>query len=360
MKMYQKCLIGLSALLPLLSLGLIPGSANAQQYSNHASALRIDGFSVDEVRNLIPGTDLNFSISGTPGGTATLLIAGAQRGLTLSEVEPGLYDGTYTISGRDSITAQSAVTANLRRGNQVVSAVLRESLQAGAGYRGPRRGNGPNGAAPRIARFEVQPLADLGRGGELVFTLHGTAGGQADVAIEGVKGKLYLQEVNRGEYTGTYSIKRRDRIEPNSAVTATLRSGERTVTVALGRTLLASAPVVRPPRTCSSCGSVEAVNIVEVAGDGGYLGTIGGGVVGALLGNQVGGGSGKTAATIVGAVGGAFAGHAIEGNTRKSVHYEVLVRMQTGATQTVSFQSDPGLRIGDKVKFADGGLVRDM
>ena len=89
-------------------------------------------------------------------------------------------------------------------------------------------------------------------------------------------------------------------------------------------------------------------------------GTIGGGVVGALLGNQVGKGSGKTVATIAGAVGGAFAGRAIEGNVKKTSHYEVLVRLQNGGTQTASFEVDPGYRIGDKVKITDGVLVRDL
>ncbi|MCC5883515.1 MAG: glycine zipper 2TM domain-containing protein [Halomonas sp.] len=42
-------------------------------------------------------------------------------------------------------------------------------------------------------------------------------------------------------------------------------------------------------------------------------GTAAGAVVGGLLGNQVGGGSGKTLATVAGAVGGGFAGREIQG-----------------------------------------------
>jgi uncharacterized protein YcfJ len=48
------------------------------------------------------------------------------------------------------------------------------------------------------------------------------------------------------------------------------------------------------------------------------LGTVGGAVVGGLLGNQIGGGTGKTLATIAGAAGGAYAGRKIqEGQQQK-------------------------------------------
>lgn len=363
MKIYKKCFVGLVALLPLFSLGVVTSKANAQQSYSNANTLRIDGFNVDSVKRLDPGTDLNFSIYGTPGGTATLLIAGARRSITLSEVDVGQYDGSYTISTRDTITPQSTVTANLRLGNQVVSAVLRESLLTGVGHQafGQHAGSQTKGVLPEIARFDVQSSADLSTGNELAFTLVGTPGGQAEVQIKGVKGKLFLHEVRKGEYAGFYTIKRRDRIAPNSVATANLRIGDLTAAATLGKSLqTAAAPAQRQYRSCAACGSVEAVNAVEVAGNGGYLGTIGGGVIGALLGNQVGGGSGKTAATIAGALGGAYAGHTLEGNANTKVHYEVLVRLENGGTQTVSFETDPGLRVGDKVRIAGGGLVRDL
>ncbi|MFM9890665.1 MAG: glycine zipper 2TM domain-containing protein [Rickettsiales bacterium] len=43
--------------------------------------------------------------------------------------------------------------------------------------------------------------------------------------------------------------------------------------------------------------------------DHNIVGTVGGGVAGALVGNQFGGGSGKTLATLGGAAGGAYLGH---------------------------------------------------
>lgn len=358
MNFRQKMFAGLIALLPLLSLGLVTDVAHAQHTNTTASAPRIDGFDVDEVRNLTPGTELAFTLYGTPGGTATLLIVGAQRNLTLTEVDSGQYEGTYTISSRDTITAQSGVTANLRLGNQVASSRLSESLLASVGYHAPKQVGGP---APKITRFDVQPSTDLGPGSELAFSLYGTPGGKVDISIAGAKGKFFLQEVKSGEYAGIYTVRNRDRIASNSAVTANLRIGEHVVSTTLGKGLQTSAaPVARAGRLCGNCGTVEAVNVVEVKGDGSYLGTIGGGVVGALIGSQVGKGSGKTAAEILGAVGGAYAGREVEKNVKKTSHQEVVVRLQNGGTQTLAFDKESGYLVGDKVRIVDGGLQRDQ
>ena len=364
----RKLTAGTFALLSIAPLAMLHQSVQAQQYSNASAGPHIDGFNVDEVRHLVPGAELNFDLYGSPGGSASLRIAGAQRNLNLTEVEPGQYSGTYTISSRDRITARSAVTGNLRIGNQVASAVLSESLLIGVGQHSENRAPGP---APQISRFEVQPSPDLSGGSELPFTLRGTPGGKADLAIGGTKGKFFLQEVQSGEYTGTYTVKRSDRISANSPVTANLLVGQRTTSATLGRPLMlansAPAPLAAPvqqqarqQRICNACGVVEAVNQVDVKGDGSYLGTIGGGVVGALLGSQVGSGNGRTAAEIAGALGGAYAGREVEKNTRKTAHYEVLVRLQNGGAQTVSFPADPGYRVGEKVRLTDGTLTRDQ
>jgi uncharacterized protein YcfJ len=348
----------------LLPLAMLTGQAFAQQY-NHVQGLpRIEGFNIDEVNRLTPGTELNFSMYGTPGGLATLRITGAARNLTLVEIEAGQYEGTYTISSRDRIAARGPVTANLRLGNQVASTVLDESLLIGLGYHPNRAAPGPQ---PRIESFSMAPAYDLNGGSELRFKLQGTPGANVDLVINGVRGKIILPEVARGEYAGAYTIRNRDRIAANTVVTANLRVGDRIVSTPLGQPLQSQvaavpAPTVQQPpqpRFCGDCGTVEAINLIETKGQGSYLGTIGGGVVGALLGSQVGGGNGRTAAEIAGAVGGAYAGNAIEGNSRKTTHYEVLVRFQTGANHTYTFASDPGYRVGDKVRSERGTLIRN-
>jgi hypothetical protein len=230
MNIAQKFFASIAAIAVLMPLALLPVPAQAQQYKGSQATPRIEGFQVDEVRRLAPGVELNFGIAGTPGSIATLRIAGATRNLTLVEIEAGRYEGTYTISRRDRIAARSPVTANLRIGNQVASAVLNESLQVGVGYHSAKA---MPGSQPRIERFNVEPIADLS------------------------------------------------------------------------------------------------------------------------------GGNGRTAAQIAGAIGGAYAGRAIEGNARKSNHYEVLVRLDSGSTQTVTFPTEPSYRAGDKVKINDGVIVRN-
>lgn len=356
------------AILPLFGLALtaLPSPSHAQQYQGAAAAPRIDGFNVDEVRRLAPGVELNFSLYGTPGGTATLRIDGARRNVALNEVDTGLYEGSYTIGSRDRIVASSPVTANLRLGNQVASAVLSESLLRDVGRHG-RQGRRQDAIADlSIERFEVQASDDLSPGSDLQFTLRGTPGAKADMSIAGAKGVFFLPEVRAGEYVGVYTIRRHDRITPASAVVANLRQGERVTSATLRQPLLiarAAVPVPAPrpaPAVCANCATVEAVNVVEVNGDGSYLGTIGGGVVGALLGSQVGDGRGRTAAQIAGALGGAYAGRNIERNARKTQHYEVVVRLAGGGTQTVAFENDPSYRVGDKVRVVNGTLVREQ
>ena len=72
---------------------------------------------------------------------------------------------------------------------------------------------------------------------------------------------------------------------------------------------------------CADCATVEAatavqrqgqVNGVAVGNQTISLGTVAGGLIGGLLGNQVGGGNGKTLATVTGFAGVALAGNTIE------------------------------------------------
>jgi outer membrane lipoprotein SlyB len=122
--------------------------------------------------------------------------------------------------------------------------------------------------------------------------------------------------------------------------------------------LAANEPVPAPtvPKICRECGVIESINTVEQAGQGSGLGAVAGGVVGGVLGHQVGQGRGKDLATIAGAVGGAFAGHQIEKSVKKSIEYDVLVRLEDNTAQSVHYQSDPGFRAGDRVKVFDGQI----
>jgi outer membrane lipoprotein SlyB len=360
--MYFRTLLQ-AAFAALIAIGPVTlgGVAQAQTYQNSRNyAPVINGFNVEEVRRLTPGVELHFDMYGTPGGTATLRIDGATRNLNLTEVEPGQYTGTYIIGTHDRIRPESGVTANLRLGNQVATSLLSESLlQPNA----PRSRSGQLASAPAIERFEVQGSPDLGPGNELRFTVFGTPGGRVEVALAGARGVFFLPEVRPGEYDAIYTIRNSDRITPNSRVTATIRANGRYVTQVLGRPLLDGGRVSEPrqARYCTNCATVEAVNVIEVSGNGNYLGAAGGAVVGGLLGSQVGSGSGRTAATVAGAVAGGLAGRNIQRNMNREQRYEVVVRYSTsGATQTLQYDNDPGFRQGDRVRVNNGVLSRDQ
>lgn len=107
---------------------------------------------------------------------------------------------------------------------------------------------------------------------------------------------------------------------------------------------------------CGNCGAIESVTPVErsTKADGPGIGAVGGGVLGAVLGNQVGQGNGRTVATILGAIGGGFAGNAVEKNMKKETVYQVGVRMDDGSRRTIEVAQPPA--VGSKVTV-DGGSI---
>jgi len=359
MSMHKTTFVALFALAAFISLPFAASQAQAQQSAFSAAAPRIDGFDVEPVAQPAPGNELVFTLYGSPGGAAAVQIGGATGGVALVETEAGVYEGTYTIRTRDRITVASTATANLRVGNKVASAVLDEPLVGKASARRSAPA-AASAAAPRIDRFDVDPPARLVAGEELVLTLTGSPGGKASARIVGVKGKLVLDEIRAGLYEGTYTIKHRDRIAADAVVTGNLRIGNQETSAVLGQLLLAgsSGRQARARRAaCVDCGVVEAINLVEVKGDGSYLGMIAGGVAGALLGSQVGKGRGTTAAQVAGAAGGAYAGNEIEKRMKSTKHYEVVVRLENGGSQTFSYEAQPGFAVGARVKVENGTLA---
>lgn len=109
---------------------------------------------------------------------------------------------------------------------------------------------------------------------------------------------------------------------------------------------------------CHECGKVTAINVSERKGESNALGMIAGGVGGALLGNQVGGGSGKKVATVAGAVGGAYAGKKIQENMNATKVWNVEVQYDNGQRRTITFENDPGLQRGDRVQNAGQSIKR--
>ena len=111
------------------------------------------------------------------------------------------------------------------------------------------------------------------------------------------------------------------------------------------------------PPVCHECGVVQSVNAVEVKGESTGAGAVVGGIAGLIIGNQIGQNKGRTLAKIAGAAGGAYAGNEVEKNMKKTVQYQVAVRMDDGSERTITQASDGGLTAGSHVKIIDGAIV---
>lgn len=104
-------------------------------------------------------------------------------------------------------------------------------------------------------------------------------------------------------------------------------------------------------------GTVESIAPVTQQGHGTGLGAVGGAVAGGLLGNQFGRGNGRTAATVIGALGGGLAGNTVEQHMRSETDYQVRVRMADGSIRTISYQRQPDVAIGQRVRVDNNAIV---
>jgi outer membrane lipoprotein SlyB len=104
-------------------------------------------------------------------------------------------------------------------------------------------------------------------------------------------------------------------------------------------------------------GTIAKIDSVQIEGDHQTgVGAVIGGVGGALIGAQFGGGSARGIATVLGAVGGAFAGNAIERRYAKPQPGQyVTVKLDNGVTVGITQPVDASLRVGDRVRIAGRG-----
>jgi outer membrane lipoprotein SlyB len=364
MTLTRKFSLGLLALAASMPLTLT-GAARAQnEPTRHHSvaAARVDAFDVEQTRRLTPGSDLAFTLNGTPGADVSLRIAGGGD-VRMTERRPGHYAGSYTVRERDRVNASSLVTARLVKDGEVVTALLNESLVRGAKSPVPL-------PTSRISAFTVSAPDRVRAGDELIFSLSGTPGGKAQAAVRGIASRINLHESSRGVYDGNYTVRRGDRVNGELSATGYLvvngkethQPFERDLADRQGGARHGAREAREQPRAspaCADCGVVETVNMVTVKSDSpNVLGTIAGGVVGGVLGHQVGGGTGKDLATIAGAVGGAYAGNRVENHLSKRNEYRVVVRLDTGATQTFSYAAEPSIRVGTRVRIDNGAIVQ--
>lgn len=113
----------------------------------------------------------------------------------------------------------------------------------------------------------------------------------------------------------------------------------------------------RLSQLCNSCALVTSVRGEARQGEATALGTVGGAVIGGLLGNQIGGGDGKKIATVGGAVAGGYAGREIEKRQRSTTVWVIEARERDGRLRRFERSSDPGLRSGDEITLTENGFV---
>jgi hypothetical protein len=217
------------------TLTALPTAAVAQAGSPEVSSLQ-----VTSDHGLAPGSRLHFRLEGTPRAKASIRIRGAQAMIPLVERAPGVYVGRYVITRNDRIQEGDAVRAIMRRGNRTVTASY--DIPAGLG----NVAAAPPPPALRIERFQVAALDRIQPGTEIKFTLEGVPGAAAFVDLPGVANNVALREIRPGVYEGSYTVRRADTINPAGPVVATLRMGERAVTMNLAQPLVAAD--TRPPQ----------------------------------------------------------------------------------------------------------------
>lgn len=146
---------------------------------------------------------------------------------------------------------------------------------------------------------------------------------------------------------------------------------DQAIAAAKSRAATATPPVATPAATaatpaasaasdaaCPDCGRVMAVSVTQKAGEASAVGMIAGGAIGAVLGNQVGGGFGKDLATLAGAAGGAYAGKIIEEKMKTHTVWTVTVHYPNDSKTSFEFTTDPGLQVGDWVRNSGNTIVR--
>jgi hypothetical protein len=123
----------------------------------------------------------------------------------------------------------------------VLSLVCAGALTPPASEAASRRYAAP---PPEISAFDMEPVDRVAPGAELFFRVQGTPNARATVRVAGVQRTIVLQEVDDGVYEGSYTLRPRDRVSPESAATVTLRRNNRASTSTMGH-LVAAAP--NPP-----------------------------------------------------------------------------------------------------------------
>lgn len=238
----------------------------------------IDDLQLNADSGLAPGSTLQVTVRGTRGGTARVQLPGSDAPLALRESRPGVYTGSYTVRRGDRIDPRRLIRTSLTTGSRTTIANYSFPPAFVALAAPPRPAPPPPTAAapaPRIDRFSAAPVGRLEPGTELEFSLSGLPGAAASFELPGIASGLPMREVRPGQYVGTYTLRRQDKLA-SGPVVATLRAGERWVRTELGTPLVtdSTAPVIggltpRQGEATAGAGMTQVSGTLEDAGGSG-------------------------------------------------------------------------------------------
>ncbi|MBX3587974.1 MAG: glycine zipper 2TM domain-containing protein [Ramlibacter sp.] len=125
-----------------------------------------------------------------------------------------------------------------------------------------------------------------------------------------------------------------------------------------------SSPVAYPnqPANYVEYGRVSNIEVIrtEEKGKGSGAGAVIGGIAGAVIGHQIGGGTGRDLATAAGAIGGAVVGNNVEKRNKTETHetWRVSIQVDRGGYRAYDVDSAANLRVGDRVRIENGQIYR--
>jgi outer membrane lipoprotein SlyB len=152
-------------------------------------------------------------------------------------------------------------------------------------------------------------------------------------------------------------------IVSGGVIAATLAACGTTPVATYPTTTVTTYPTATAPVAAMEFGRITNIEYMPVgstvSGGPNILGAVVGGAAGALLGRQIGSGSGRDAATVLGGVAGAVIGSQVARNSAGATTqpgYRITMVTDQGLTRVYEVPATGDLRVGDRVRV-DGGVI---